>query len=123
MTLGRPSYLGEDVSNVKILNYGDFVPQESRAKQSIPAPGQTFIAMASLTVILSDILQIFYSPRAMDRLSTSSEDYIRGLEERLDSDLEEWRERYLEPILKINSFPDSSGRLSTSGLEELTDTE
>lgn len=116
MTLGRPSYIHDEQYNVPMLSTTDFPTQDHAPLVNVDAqdPVQPmgiscFRAMATLSVILSDLLKTLYTLRSVEFLRDKSAEFILDLAEPLINSLSDWRTRYLEPLLVRTAFPDVTG--------------
>ncbi|EXJ76682.1 uncharacterized protein A1O5_01190 [Cladophialophora psammophila CBS 110553] len=67
--------------------------------------------MAALTVILNEILSIFFTISSVVSLREVSGEHIINIAERIESDLAVWRATYLDQILTQRFFPDVTGSL------------
>lgn len=92
-----------------MLSTSDFA--EEGCLDSSPSnvqPAQQFIAMATLTCILSRILSKFFSLKIVSS-GFSSAIEMESLFGEIEQELEAWCAESLQPILLDKSFPDSSG--------------
>ena len=118
MALGRPSYIRDNNTTTPILTAADFeatVPNDKEPDyESIHRPElltgiQCFVAMAELTVILDEILSIFFTISSVVQLRTVSGEYIMEISNRTEQKLLNWRATYLDQILAQKFFPDVTG--------------
>ena len=112
MALGRPSYLQESQTNVPMLTLGDFLgsSQDNIAQQSVGP--QCFVAMAELSLILSDILCSFYTLHAVLRLRNAETQHILDIAQDIEVRLATWQSTFLDPLMKNKHFPDVTGEPS-----------
>ncbi|XMA09335.1 hypothetical protein WAI453_002126 [Rhynchosporium graminicola] len=66
--LGRPSYLNDEHSNVPLPTLSNFSHVGLANTPSSLTPALQFVAMAHLSTILSDILNTFYTHKALERI-------------------------------------------------------
>ncbi|KAH8690620.1 fungal-specific transcription factor domain-containing protein [Talaromyces proteolyticus] len=117
MTLGRPSHIDEDQCNVSMLSISDFPAPDATslvdegASLTQPIGVDCFIAMTTLSVILSDLLKTLYTIKAVEFLREKPAELILSIAEPISTALFDWRTTFLEPLLKRNSFPDVTGSL------------
>jgi hypothetical protein len=99
LTLGRPSYLHGDQHNVPTLTTADFdnhnIDEASTSRyQEENISNRMFMAMADLSIILSDVLSTFYTVSAVQTLKHMPVDEkdtcIFSFTERLD----QWNSAY-----------------------------
>lgn len=76
-----------------------------------PLPALQFVAMAKLTVILSDILSTFYSVRAMDSSNPMPIALLISHMSNFQSRLHNFQEQHLGHLSNINSLLDSTGTM------------
>ncbi|OKL60204.1 hypothetical protein UA08_04606 [Talaromyces atroroseus] len=121
LTLGRPSYLHGDQHNVPMMTMADFDDFKFQAHSTSSPNSESrkeyvskrmFIAMADLTVMLSDVLSTFYTVRAVQMLknmSTKEKDVcILSFTDRLD----QWHSVYGFLFHENQDlFPDPTGTL------------
>lgn len=74
-----------------------------------------FVAMAHLTVILDEILSIFFTLSSVVQLRTVSGEHIIDVAAEIERKLVTWRATYLDPILIQRFFPDVTGKLLRQG--------
>lgn len=74
-----------------------------------------FVAFAELSVILNEILSVFFTVSSVVNLREVTGDHIIEIHDRINNQLEIWRGTYLDQILSQRFFPDVTGR---SGLEQ-----
>lgn len=112
LCLGRPSYLQTNQSNVPMVSPSDFpvsddISANTRELRILAA--RIFIAMAELTVILSDVLSEFYTVTATTAIEASSEEAIvekvNGFSMRIDS----WKALNGPIFEHWNGIPDPTG--------------
>jgi hypothetical protein len=109
MVLGRPPYLQQSQTNVPMVNLGDFliVNQEIITRQSIGA--HCFVAMAELSLLLSDILSSFYTLDAVLKLRNTETQHILDIVQNIEDRLAAWQSEFLDPLLENKFFPDITG--------------
>lgn len=120
MALGRPSYIRDNNTTTSMLSAIDFegMTAETGGGEDEPRrPELTtgihcFVAMAQLTVILDEILSIFFTLSSVVQLRTVSGEHIIDISERIEEKLVAWRATYLDPILIQRFFPDVTGKKS-----------
>lgn len=116
MTLGRPTYIHEEQCNVPMLSTSDFPALHATslvnegADLTQPIGVDCFIAMAKLSVILSDLLKTLYTIKAVEFLREKPAEFILSIVEHIVTALSDWRTEFLEPLLKRNLFPDVTGK-------------
>jgi hypothetical protein len=117
MALGRPSYISDNNTTALILTTLDF---ETIAGESGYELAQTpelitgkhcFVAMAALTVILDEVLSIFFTISSVVNLRKVSGEHIIEISDRIDQKLDVWRSTYLDQILVQRFFPDVTGMI------------
>jgi hypothetical protein len=118
MALGRPSYIRDNNTTTSMLSAIDFegmtanngaVEDEPR-RPELTTGIHCFVAMAQLTVILDEILSIFFTLSSVVQLRTVSGEHIIDISERIEQKLATWRAMYLDPILVQRFFPDVTGK-------------
>jgi hypothetical protein len=92
-----------------MVTLGDFLgaSQDSITQQSIGAC--CFVAMAELSLVLSDILSSFYTLLAVLQLRNAETQHILDIAQPLEVRLATWRSRVLDPLMKQKYFPDVTG--------------
>jgi hypothetical protein len=63
-SLGRPSHINWNDWNVEPLQLGDFADEDGRMEVESIASSNSFIALANLSMILSDLIEDFYGVRS-----------------------------------------------------------
>ncbi|KUJ15379.1 uncharacterized protein LY89DRAFT_670856 [Mollisia scopiformis] len=86
--LGRPSYLSDDHCSVPLPTVSNFSPTDAGQ------PALQFIAMAHLTVILSDLLNTFYTLKSMERVKNLPISMLYGILDEFQARLDAWNEEY-----------------------------
>lgn len=71
-----------------------------------------FVAMAELTVILDEILSIFFTLSSVVQLRTVTGEHIIDISNRIEQKIVNWRATYLDHILVQRFFPDVTGKES-----------
>ncbi len=93
--LGRPSHIGDDDWDVNPIKFDDFTDEFGVLPPETQPSVRAFIALVDLTVILSEVLSVFYKarckPSIMDESPTLHED-------RIIEKLESWRRTHI-PLL------------------------
>ncbi|RMZ86303.1 hypothetical protein DV736_g6471, partial [Chaetothyriales sp. CBS 134916] len=106
LTLGRPSYLHDGQSDVPMLLMADFAP-EGFSEPSVAQiqPARILIGMATLSVILSKILDQFFTITALksDRQPLAT---MQSMCAMFELQLEDWQLEHLNPVLGNKAFPD-----------------
>ncbi|KIX92450.1 uncharacterized protein Z520_11770 [Fonsecaea multimorphosa CBS 102226] len=117
MALGRPSFINASNTTTLNLTESDFEEassssSEAGAKRPELVTGiHCFVAMAALTVILDEILSIFFTISSVVSLREVSGEHIVDIAERIESGLDVWRSKHLDQILIQRFFPDVTGSL------------
>lgn len=96
--LGRPSYLNEEDCNVPIITLSHFPHTDHDGAPIGPLPAQIFVAMAHLSVILSDILGTFYTLKAMERAKALPTEILYAYLDDFHVRLQEFHEVHLTPF-------------------------
>jgi hypothetical protein len=107
--LGRPSYLNEEHCNVPLPTVENFSHTSLHNQPLSLTPAIQFVAMAHLTAILSDILNTFYTLRAMERFKLLPLEVIFSILDDFQRRLAEWNEEHLYQLFNVNTLLDSSG--------------
>ncbi len=121
MALGRPSYLNDANTTTLMLTASDFEdvhpdPSGDGARRPELVTGiHCFVAMAELTVILNEILTIFFTISSVVRLREATGQHIIDTADQIETKLENWRATYLDQILTQRFFPDVTGEVWHSG--------
>ncbi|KAH8690613.1 fungal-specific transcription factor domain-containing protein [Talaromyces proteolyticus] len=121
LTLGRPSFLHDEQSNVPMVTISDFDHGESEvsylsalASSRIMYSVSTgmFVAMAELSVLLSDILSTFYTVRGIRRLREAPRQGMECVIDSFTNRLEGWYNIY-NTLLQGDKrlLPDPTGKL------------
>ncbi|KIW71965.1 hypothetical protein PV04_00191 [Phialophora macrospora] len=122
MALGRPSYLKDDNITTPMLTSEDFEDTSGGAgNDSVKRPElitgiHCFVAMAELTVILDEILSVFFTVRSVVGLRAVSGDHIIDIFNRIWHKITVWHSTYLAHILTQRFFPDVTGSLEVAYL-------
>lgn len=117
MALGRPSYLNDANTTTLMITASDFedvYPEsadEATRRPELVTGIHCFVAMAELTVILTEILSIFFTVSSVVRLRDASGEHIIETADQIEAKLENWRAAYLDQILTQRFFPDVTGEL------------
>lgn len=74
-----------------------------------PIPALQFVAMANLTVILSDILSAFYTLRAMDTSKCMPIELLISRMSNFQLRLQDFQEQHLCRLSNVNTLLDSTG--------------
>jgi hypothetical protein len=117
MALGRPSYISGNNTTAIMLTALDFEttagePNHDLAQTTELITGKhCFVAMAALTIILDEVLSIFFTISSVVSLRKVSGEHIIEISDRLDEKLEIWRSTYLDQILMQRFFPDVTGNI------------
>ncbi|OQV00676.1 Fungal specific transcription factor domain-containing protein [Cladophialophora immunda] len=117
MALGRPSFINASNTTTLSLTAADFEeatsgsPGEGAKRPELVTGIHCFVAMAELTVILNEILSIFFTISSVVSLREVSGEHIIDIAERIESELSTWRSTYLDQILTQRFFPDVTGSL------------
>ncbi|RDW62535.1 hypothetical protein BP5796_10837 [Coleophoma crateriformis] len=109
--LGRPSYLNEENCNVRLPTLENM---SSTAYEDLTMPTNgihQFIGMAKLSTILSDVLSIFYSLRASERLKESSSQSVHDLMVQFQFRLESFHNEHLFGLSDIETLLDPTGTI------------
>lgn len=124
MTLGRPSYISEKNTTALMLTAFDFEttagePNHDLAQTTELITGKhCFVAMAALTIILDEVLSIFFTISSVVSLRKVSGEHIIEISDRIDEKLEIWRSTYLDQILIQRFFPDVTGNTQPRDMRE-----
>lgn len=114
LTLGRPSYIHENQHDVAQLEVSDIITDPKGRTENGLLTARTYVAIARLTAILSDILSELYTVRGAKRLHSMGAqeclDVANGYLSRLDT----WRTEYLDPLLGHEVMYDPTGKRETS---------
>jgi len=109
--LGRPSYLNDEHCSVPLPTLDNF-SQTGLLNQPLPlTPAIQFVAMAHLTTILSDILNTFYTLRAMERIKLLPLEVIYSILDDFQGRLATWNQEHLCQLYNVNTLLDSSGSM------------
>lgn len=117
MALGRPSFIDGANTTTAMLSPSDFEDTNDASNEQVTKrPELTtgihcFVAFAELTVILNEILSIFFTIKSVVDLREVSAEYITNIHDRIEQQLEMWRATYLDQILTQRFFPDVTGAI------------
>lgn len=117
MALGRPSYLNDANTTTLMLTASDFedaYPESSddaTRRPELVTGIHCFVAMAELTVILNEILSIFFTISSVVRLREAPGEHIIDTADQIEGKIQNWRAAYLDQILTQKFFPDVTGEL------------
>jgi len=117
MALGRPSFINASNTTTLRLTLSDFEeatsssPEASAKRPELVTGIHCFVAMAALTIILDEILSIFFTISSVVSLREVSGEHIVDVAERIESELDIWRSTYLDQILRQRFFPDVTGEM------------
>lgn len=115
MALGRPSFINAANTTTAMLTPADFEDADDNATDQLTKrPELTtgihcFVAFAELTVILNEVLSVFFTISSVVSLREVSGDHITNIYDRIEQQLEMWRATYLDQILTQRFFPDVTG--------------
>lgn len=115
MALGRPSYIQDKNTTTLMLTASDFEAAQGDAPDDSTQPPELitgihcYVAMAELTVILDEILSIFFTISSVVSLRKVTGEYIIDISDKIEQKLEMWRSRFLAQILTQRFFPDVTG--------------
>ncbi|KAH7336388.1 fungal-specific transcription factor domain-containing protein [Rhexocercosporidium sp. MPI-PUGE-AT-0058] len=109
--LGRPSYLNDEHSNVPLPTISNFSHLSLANNPLALTPALQFIAMAHLSSILSDVLNSFYTFKAMERIKLLPIEMLFSILDRFQDRLRTFRDEHLCPLCSGggNGEPDSTG--------------
>jgi hypothetical protein len=116
MALGRPSYISDNNTTAVMLTASDFeIPTGEPGHDSPQSPElitgkHCFVAMAALTVILDEVLAIFFTISSVVKLRDVTGEHIIDISNRIDQKLGIWRSTYLDQVLTQRFFPDVTGK-------------
>ncbi|EXJ80590.1 hypothetical protein A1O3_06872 [Capronia epimyces CBS 606.96] len=117
MALGRPSYLNEANTTTLMLTVSDFEDCDPDSASNKPRRSELttgihcFVSMAELTVILNEVLLIFFTIGSVVSLREATGQQIIDIADKIEVKLDNWRTEYLDPILMQRFFPDVTGSL------------
>ncbi|EXJ78379.1 hypothetical protein A1O1_08779 [Capronia coronata CBS 617.96] len=115
MALGRPSYLHDANTTTLMLTASDFEDcnpdsgNDAAGRPELVTGIHCFVAMAELTVILNEVLAIFFTISSVVSLRDATGEHIIALSDSIEAKLESWRAVYLDQILTQRFFPDVTG--------------
>lgn len=116
MALGRPSYISDNNTTALMLTALDFASisggheQDFAQSTELITGKHCFVAMAALTVILDEVLSIFFTISSVVNLRKVSGEHIIEISDRIDQKLDVWQTTYLDQILIQRFFPDVTGK-------------
>ena len=120
MALGRPSYLNDANTTTLMLTATDFEDahpdssdDDAARRPELVTGIHCFVAMAELTVILNEVLSIFFTISSVVRLRETTGEHIIETADHIEAKLENWRATYLDQILTQRFFPDVTGEVWT----------
>lgn len=88
----------------------DNFPQTSLSSEPLGLmPALQFMAMASLTTILSDLLNTFCTLKAVERIKLLPADVLFSLLNEFQARLRAWNDEHLRQLYNVNTLLDSSG--------------
>ncbi|KAN0090423.1 Fungal specific transcription factor domain containing protein [Hyaloscypha variabilis] len=109
LDLGRPSYLNDEHCSVPLPIVDNF-SQTGLHNQPLPLTSAIqFVAMAHLTTILSDILNTFYTLKAMERIKLLPLEVLYSILGDFQGRLASWNQEHLCQLYNANTLLDSSG--------------
>jgi hypothetical protein len=107
--LGRPSYLNDEHCNVPLPTADNFSHIGLSNTPISLTPALQFVAMAHLTTILSDLLNTFYTIKAMERIKLLPLEMLYSILDDFQRRLAAWNEEHLCQLYNVNTLLDSSG--------------
>ncbi|KIW16763.1 hypothetical protein PV08_03953 [Exophiala spinifera] len=122
LALGRPSYLDDANTTTLMLTAADFEDcKPDSAEDQLERPElvtgiHCFVAMAELTVILKEVLAVFFTLSSVVRLREATGEHICDIADRIEAKLENWRATFLDQVLTQRTFPDVTGSLEIAFL-------
>lgn len=117
MALGRPSYISDNNTTALMLTASDLETTIGESGHDSAQPTELitgkhcFVAMAALTVILDEVLAVFFTISSVVSLRKVTGEHIIDIYDRIDQKLEVWRSTYLDQILIQRFFPDVTGKI------------
>ncbi|PVH88712.1 hypothetical protein DL98DRAFT_648064 [Cadophora sp. DSE1049] len=96
--LGRPSYLHDEHSNVPLPTISNFSHLGLANTPLTLTPALQFIAMAHLSSILSDVLNTFYTIKAMERIKLLPIEMLFSILDGFQERLRSFRDEHLCPL-------------------------
>ncbi|CVL08993.1 uncharacterized protein FPRN_14603 [Fusarium proliferatum] len=111
--LGRPSLVDDSQMDVEPLLESDFMEGNCDGVETdVPLQYRTSVSMASLSIILSDLLKTFYTIKSKQEwLKHRSAEKLFSEYARLDRSLTSWEEESLIPLLQVRAYPDPIGSI------------
>jgi hypothetical protein len=106
--LGRPSYLNDEHSNVPLPTVDNFSHTGLSSTTLSLGPVLQFVAMAHITTILSDLLNTFYTLKAMERIKLLPLEMLYSILGDFQRRLAAWNEQHLCQLYNVNTLPASS---------------
>jgi hypothetical protein len=116
MALGRPSYINDKNTTTLMLAATDMQsptdgPDSDLTQTTELITGKhCFVAMATLTVILDEVLSIFFTVSSVVQLRDVTGEHIIETSNRISERLDIWRSTYLDQVLVQRFFPDVTGK-------------
>lgn len=107
--LGRPSFLNDDHCTVPLPTIDNFTDTGLNNEPIGLMPALQFVAMAALTTILSDILNTFYTLKAVERIKLLPIEMLFSLLDQYQQRLNAWNKEHLCQLHNVNTLLDSSG--------------
>lgn len=116
LALGRPSYLDDANTTTLMLTAADFEDcnpdshEDQLGRPELVTGIHCFVAMAELTVILKEVLAVFFTLSSVIRLREATGEQICEIADRIEAKLDNWRATFLDQILTQRTFPDVTGK-------------
>jgi hypothetical protein len=107
--LGRPSYLNDEHCNMPLPTVENFSHATLHNGPLGVMPAMQFVAMAALTTILSDILNSFYTLKAVERMKLLPVEMLFSLLDEFQGRLRTWNQEHLCHLFNLNTLLDSTG--------------
>lgn len=103
-----------------MITASDFEDEISKSGENYTKPRELitgihcFVAMAELTVILNEVLSVFFTISSVLRLRDVSGGHIVEVADKITTKLDHWRSTYLDQVLTQRFFPDITGEILSS---------
>ncbi|KAI1342307.1 fungal-specific transcription factor domain-containing protein [Xylariaceae sp. FL0016] len=111
--LGRPSYISRDDWSVPVASEGDLPESDPSHQWDTPASSRLlFVAMTKLTLILAELLQKFYTIKAMSAMRSKDPEDLLRIVKHFEEHLHLFFDEYFVPLRILTneeSILDSTG--------------
>ena len=116
--LGRSPNISDEYRTAPMVTMENFPSEGYRGSLMNQVSARIFVAMAELTIILSDILKNFYTIRAIIRIHALSPEEMHVVVAQFEERLSIFQREHLVPLYTADTLLDSTGTIHPVGREK-----